>query len=138
MTTVAKDVMIDPVFIEKDADVEEAAEKLKTAENTLIVQNEDDDFIGEVHEHDLMNVLIPEKRLDEEKVIGILGLSFNKSYVAEKVEDLMTHHEVTVDPDEEIGEIAFLMDRENVSAIPVKENNEIKGVVHENQLVQEI
>jgi CBS domain-containing protein len=137
MTTVAKDVMVDPVFISKDADVEEAAEKLKDAENTLIVK-EDDKFAGEVHEHDLMNVLIPEKRLDEEKVIGILGLSFNKSYVAEKVEDLMTHHEVTVGPDEEIGEIAFLMDREDVSAIPVKENDEIIGVVHENQLVKEI
>ena len=137
MTTLAKDVMIDPVFISKEAKVEEAAEKLKSTENTLMVRDENG-FIGEVHEHDLMNVLIPEDRLDEEKVIGILGLSFNKSYVAETVEDLMTHHEVTVEPDDEIGEIAFLMDREDVSAIPVKENNEIIGVVHENQLVQEI
>lgn len=137
MTTLANDVMIDPVFISKEAKVEEAAEKLKSAENTLIVKD-NDEFIGEVHEHDLMNVLIPENRLDEEKVIGILGLSFNKSYIAENVEDLMTHHEITVEPDDKIGEIAFLMDREDVSAIPVKENNNIIGVVHENQLVQEI
>lgn len=137
MTRVASDVMIDPVFIEKDAPVKEAAEKLKDAENTLIVR-ENGEFVGEIHEHDLMKVLIPENRIDEEKVIGILGFSFNRSYVAETAEDLMTGHEVTVDPDEEIGDIAFLMDREDVSAIPVVENGEIIGVVHENQLVQEI
>lgn len=71
-------------------------------------------------------------------MIGILGLSFDESYVAETAEDLMERHEVTVPPNEEIGEIAFLMDREDVRAIPVKEDGEIIGIVHENAVVGEI
>ncbi|PSH01714.1 MAG: hypothetical protein BRC26_03090, partial [Nanohaloarchaea archaeon QH_8_44_6] len=98
----------------------------------------EDEPVGEIHEHSLMKLMIPEDRLDEERVIGILGFGFDRSYTAETAEDLMTSHEVTVSPDEEIGEIAFLMEREDVRAIPVKENAEIIGVVHENQMVQEI
>jgi CBS domain-containing protein len=49
----------------------------------------------------------------------------------------MNKHEVTVPPDETLGEIAFLMDREDIRSIPVEEDGEIVGVVHENKVVQE-
>lgn len=135
--TVAREIMDDPVFVDKQTPVEEVVEKVKGAENTVIVQ-ENGRSVGELHENSLLKVLVPEDRLDEEKVIGILGFSFDSSYMAESAGDLMNEHEVTVSPDEEVEEIAFLMDREGVRAIPVEENGEIIGVVHENRVIEEI
>ncbi len=129
--------MDEPDFIEADASIEEVKQEVEGTENTLIVKR-NGNIVGEIHENSLLKILIPEKRLDEEKVIGILGLSFDSRYVAEKAEDLMNQHEVTVKPDEEIGEIAFLMDREDIRSIPVEEDGEVVGVVHENRLVEEI
>ncbi|MFB6292393.1 MAG: HPP family protein [Candidatus Nanohaloarchaea archaeon] len=137
MVKTARDVMVDPDFIDVEASVEEVEKEFEGAENTLIVRK-DGDFVGEIHENSLMRLLIPEEKLDEEKVIGFLGLSFDRSYVAEKAEDLMTRHEVTVSPDEEIGEIAFLMEKEDVRSVPVREDGKVIGVVHEDQLVEEI
>ncbi len=133
----ARELMDEPDFIDADAPVEEVKKEFEGTEDTLIVKK-DGKFAGEIHENSLLKLLIPENRLDEERVIGILGLSFDSSYVAETAEDLMNRHEMTVDPDEETDEIAFIMDRENVRAIPVEENGEIIGVIHENRLMEEI
>ena len=133
----ARELMDDPDFIDYEADIDEVVEELHTQENTLIVRR-DGEAVGEIHEQSLLKVLIPEGRLDEEKVIGILGLSFDQSYVAEKAGDVMNKHEVTAGPDEEAGELAFLMDREDIRSIPVVEDGEIIGVVHEDRLIEEI
>jgi len=133
----ARELMDEPDFIEWDADIEEVVDEMETQENTLIA-TKNDEAVGEIHEQSLLKVLIPEDRLDEEKVIGILGLSFDQSYVAEKAEDIMNKHEVKATPDEEPGELAFLMDREDLRSIPVEEDGEIIGVVHEDCLIEEI
>ena len=133
----ARELMDEPDFIQYDADIEDVVEELRTKENTLIVQK-DGESVGEIHEQSLLKVLVPEDRLDEEKVVGILGLSFDQSYVAEKAEDIMNEHEVKVSPNEEAGEIAFVMDREDTRSVPVKEEGEIIGVVHEDKLIEEI
>lgn len=129
--------MDDPEFIDHDATVEEVVEKVRGSEDTLIVRK-DEEPVGEIHEQSLLKVMVPEGRLDEEKVIGILGFSFDSRYVPEKASDLMNRHEVSVDPEEGAGEIAFLMDREGLRSVPVEDEGEIVGVVHENRLIEEI
>ncbi len=129
--------MDEPDFIDVDAAIEEVARELDSKENTLIVKR-DGEVVGEIHESTLLKELIPEERIDEEKIIGILGFSFDRKYVAEIAEDAMNEHEVTVSPDDDIGEIAFLMDREDLRAIPVKEKGEVVGVVHENSMIEEL
>ncbi|MFB6216512.1 MAG: cyclic nucleotide-binding/CBS domain-containing protein [Candidatus Nanohaloarchaea archaeon] len=133
----AEDLMDEPEFIDAEAGVKEVVEKVKGIENTLIVRK-DGELAGEIHENSLLKILVPEEKVDEEKVIGIIGFSFDKSYVAEDAEDLMTEHELTVDPDEELGDLAFLMEKEDLRSLPVEEDGEIVGVVHENSLVKEI
>jgi predicted transcriptional regulator len=133
----ARELMDDPDFVDFEASIDDVVEEVESSENTLIVR-EDGEVVGEIHEQSLLKILIPENRLDEEKVIGILGLSYDASYTAEKASDIMNRHEVTVPPDEEVGEIAFLMDREDIRAIPVEEEGEVIGVVHEDRLVEEI
>lgn len=132
----AEDLMDQPDFIDTEADIDTVKKEFDGTENTLIVRK-DGEVVGEIHENSLLKDVVPQDRIDEEKVIGILGLSFDQSYVADKAEDLMNKHEVTVPPDETLGEIAFLMDREDIRSIPVEEDGEIIGVVHENKVVQE-
>lgn len=129
--------MDEPDFIDADASVDEVVEEVKGIENTLIVKD-DGKVVGEIHENSLLKLLVPEEKVDEEKVIGILGFSFDSSYVAENAEDLMNNHEITVKPDEDTGDLAFLMDKEDLRSLPVEEDGEITGVVHENRLVEEL
>lgn len=137
MSMDASELMDDPDFIDYDARIETVVDELRNQENTLIVRR-NGNVVGEIHEHSLLKVLIPEDRLDEEKVVGILGLSFDQKYVADTAEDVMNKHEVTVGPEESLGEIAFLMDREDLRAIAVKDDDDIVGVVHENRVIEEI
>ncbi|WP_414837574.1 cyclic nucleotide-binding/CBS domain-containing protein [Candidatus Nanosalina sp. VS9-1] len=136
MSKTARDLMDEPDFIEHDASVKDVEKEFDSSENTLIVKH-NGEAVGEIHENSLLKALIPEEKIDEESLIGILGLSFDQSYAPETAEDLMNEHEVTVPPEETLGELAFLMDREDVRSLPVKEDGEIIGVVHEDAVVRE-
>ena len=127
--------MDEPDFIEPEAAIEEVVEEFKGSENTLIVR-EENNIMGEIHENSLLKAMIPEDKLDEESIVGILGISFDESYIPDDAGDLMNKHEVTVKPDTDIGEIAFLMEREDLRSLPVKEDGEIIGVVHENKVIE--
>lgn len=127
--------MDEPDFIEPDAAIEEVVEEFKGSENTLIVR-EENKIMGEIHENSLLKAMIPEEKLDEESIIGVLGISFDQSYVPDSAGDLMNSHEVTIEPDTVIGEIAFLMDREDLRSLPVEEEGQITGVVHEDTVVE--
>lgn len=136
MSKTARELMDEPDFIEHDASVEKVEEEFSGTENTLIVK-ENEKVVGEIHENSLLKGMIPEEKLDEQSVVGLLGLSFDGSYAPETAEDLMNEHEVTVPPSETLGELAFLMDEEDVRSLPVEEDGEIIGVVHENKIVAE-
>lgn len=122
-------------FIEPDAAIEEVVEEFKGSENTLIVR-EENKIMGEIHENSLLKAMIPEDKLDEESIVGVLGISFDQSYVPDNAEDLMNKHEVTIGPEENIGEIAFLMNEEDLRSLPVEKEGEIIGVVHEDTVVE--
>lgn len=135
MSITAEDLMDEPDFIDHDASVEEVEEELSGAENTLIVRKHGE-VVGEIHENSLLKAFIPEEELDETSVVGLLGISFDQSYVPEAAEDLMNEHEISVPLDEKLGDIALIMHREDVRAVPVEEEDEIVGVVHENKVVE--
>jgi len=127
--------MDEPDFIDFDASVEEVEEEFSGSENTLIVKR-NGEVVGEIHENSVLKALIPQEKIDEESFVGILGLSFDSSYAPDNAGDLMNEHEVTVSPDETLGDLAFLMNEEDVRSLPVEENGDIIGVVHENAVVR--
>lgn len=135
MSKIARDLMDEPDFIQYDASVKEVEEEFEGTENTLIVKK-GDKVVGEIHENSVLKALIPEEKIDEESIVGILGLSFDQSYVPDIAEDLMNEHEVTVPPNETLGEMAFLMNEEDVRSLPVIEDGEVIGVVHEDSIVE--
>lgn len=128
--------MDEPDFIQHDASVQDVEEEFGGAENTLIVRK-NGEVVGEIHENSVLKALIPEEKINEESAIGILGFSFDQSYAPETAEDMMNEHEVTVKPEEPLGEIAYLMNKEDVRSLPVVEEGEIIGVVHEDTVVRE-
>ena len=136
MPSSARDLMEEPDFVDVEASVGEVKDEFLGSENTLIVKR-DDKVVGEIHENSILKALIPEGKLDEESVIGILGLSFDQSYAPDTAEDLMNEHEIKIKPEETIGQIAYLMDREDVRSLPVIEDEEVIGVVHEDTIVEE-
>lgn len=136
MPKTARELMDEPDYVEYDLAVEEVEKEFSGSENTLIVRK-NGKIVGEIHENSLLKALIPEEKIDEESMLGILGLSFDQSYAPDTAEDLMNEHEVTVPPSETLGEIAFLMDEEDVRSLPVEEDGDIIGVVHENTVVRE-
>jgi predicted transcriptional regulator len=135
MAVTAEEIMDEPDFIDFEADVGDVFDELMGVENTLIVRK-NGEVVGEIHENSLLKALIPEEELDEESVIGVLGLSYDQGYTPEIAEDLMNEHEVTVTPEAEIGQIALLMFREDIRAVPVMEGEEVVGVVHEDSVVE--
>jgi predicted transcriptional regulator len=135
MSATAGDIMEEPDFIDFEATVDDVFEELMGVENTLIVKKEGN-VVGEIHENSLLKALIPEEELDEESVIGVLGISYDRGYTPEIAEDLMNEHEVTVTPEASIGQLALLMFREDVRAIPVIEGDEVIGIVHEDAVVE--
>jgi CBS domain-containing protein len=136
MSKTAEELMDEPDFIQHDASVEDVENEFSGAENTLIVKK-GEKVVGEIHENSVLKGLIPEEKINEESAIGILGFSFDQSYAPDTAEDMMNEHEVTVPPDETLGEIAYLMNKEDVRSLPVERDGEIIGVVHENTVVRE-
>ena len=136
MSSTARELMDEPDFIQHDSSVEQVEKEFEGAENTLIVKR-DEEVVGEIHENSLLKAMIPQDKIDEESFVGILGLSFDQSYAPDNAEDLMNDHEVTVSPDDTLGDMAFLMNEEDVRSLPVEESGEIVGVVHENTIVKE-
>lgn len=128
--------MEDPDFVDVEASVEKVKEEFSGSENTLMVKD-GAKVVGEIHENSLLKALIPEGKIDEESVIGILGLSFDQSYAPDTAEDLMNEHEVKIGPEETIGQIAYLMNREDVRSLPVIEDGKVIGVVHEDAVIEE-
>ncbi len=75
MPMTARELMEDPDFVDFEASVEEVEKELSGAENTLIVRK-NEGVVGEIHENSLLKAFIPEDELDENSVVGLLGLSF--------------------------------------------------------------
>ncbi|EGQ42762.1 MAG: uncharacterized CBS domain protein [Candidatus Nanosalina sp. J07AB43] len=136
MVKTAQELMDEPDFVQNNLSVGEVEQEFEGSENTLMVKR-DDEVIGEIHENSVLKALIPEEKIDEESMVGILGLSFDQSYAPETAEDLMNAHEVTVPPSETLGEIAYIMDEEDIRSVPVEKDGEIVGVVHEDTVVEQ-
>jgi CBS domain-containing protein len=134
----AKDVMLRPKFIKELDSVNKVKKLLRTTEDTLIVKNKKGKFVGEIHEIDLLPLLIPERNVSEEQVIGILGLDIKRAFFPKNARDLMTSHDITVTPGVSVGKIAEIMNKEDIKAVPVIKGKTIVGVVHLRNILKKI
>ena len=103
------------------------------------VIDEDGNFVGDVHERDLLKLAIDRKHLNEHEIIGYMGTTIDDSFFADSVGDIMQDHEVVAREDERVGDTVLQMWKENIRAVPVlNEDDEIAGVVYEKTVIEKV
>ena len=90
-------------------------------------------FVGELHESDLLKLAIDPTKVSEAKVARS-GMSF----FAKKVSDLMTKHEDTIDADESISRAALMMLDDGDAIIPVTKDRKLVGVIARQDIVNRL
>ncbi len=141
----AKDIMTEEVItIDPETSVEEAAELMSQYNVSGLPVLENGKLVGIVTEKDL---IIKDKKLHFPEYINLIGgiiylESYKKfqeefkKYIAVKVNDLMTKHVETINPDTPVSEIAELMSKEEVNRMPVLDGDELVGIVTRGDLIK--
>jgi len=131
------DVMVEIETISPYISVEKVAKELDKADKNLLVM-EDEKILGEVHEGLLVREMIPEEKLDEDSFMGALGVSYDDDYFSKNARQLMQKINTHIRPKQGLGEAAYIMHRNSLRSIPVKEHGEIKGVLHEEDMIKHL
>lgn len=85
-------------------------------------------FIGDIHQQDLLKLLLDPKDASWEEVTGIFGREVDLGYFAETARDLMHKHEIEVTPETTVREVVSLMFKHNLDVLPVV-SKESKGTI---------
>lgn len=94
-------------------------------------------FIGEIHELDLLKLVVDPKEIPEEEIV-VLGFGMDMGYFAKTAGDMVRRHNVSVSPDTKIKEASYTMLKENVKAIPVIKNKRLVGILTERDILNRI
>jgi predicted transcriptional regulator len=95
-------------------------------------------FSGDIHQHDLLKLLIDPKDVSWNEVTGLFGRIVDMGYFAESAKDLMHRHEITVSPETTIRKTVSLMFKHNLDAIPVLKSGKFVGMITELEILDEI
>jgi len=117
-------------------------EIIKIFENSktdaIAVVDDKNNFIGDIHQHDLLKLLIDPNDLSWDEVTGLFGRYVDMGYFANTAKDLMHRHELTVKPETSIHEAVSLMFKHNVDALPVVKNKALVGMITEFEILDKI
>ena len=94
-------------------------------------------LIGEIHEIDLLKLLVDLKDIPEEDVTS-LGFSVDMGYIAKTAEQIMRRHDIIIEPKTKIKDAAYTMLKEGVSKIPVMKKKSLIGILSEKKLLEEL
>ncbi len=118
----AKDVMVKDVITIKAYDSLSNAIKLMLEHSIsgLPVVNDQNELIGMVTEHDVMN------------------FAFSGSAAEATVEDAMTKDVISFSPSDDIKKIADTLIRKRIRRIPIVEGKKVVGIVSRREILREI
>ena len=134
-----KKIMEKPVLISSKATKKELKKLAKKHPHTdlFVVVDKNKNFLGDIHENDLFLMFIPNEKFEE---IGVeLGFDLERKFFANTAKELMNKHDVTCDEDDDVAEIALLLAKEEVNAIPVlNKKGKVVGMVNRGTLVRHL
>jgi len=105
----------------------------------LPVVNEKGKIVGDVHERDLLKVLIGYANITPRDVVGVLGTKLDMDHFAKTVGDIMNSHNFEIEEDESVLDAAILMDENGIRSLLVKNSaGKIVGVLDLEDLVEKI
>lgn len=110
----------------------------KNPSSEYLVVDKRGKFLGDIDQRDFLQLAIDPDRMSERDIIGALGTRITEGVFSDKVEDIMTTHELTVGPGEPVEDLVVRMWNDNVRAVPVVSEGKIIGVVSENQIVKKV
>jgi CBS domain-containing protein len=141
----AKHVMVSPVITGKtDMTVREVAKVLtENRISALPIVDDAGKLIGLISEGDLIRraEIGTQKQRSWWLSLFTSNVQLAEEYArahARKVQDLMTHDVISVEPDTPLSEIARLFERNHIKRVPVLENGKLVGIVTRGNLVQAI
>ena len=135
-----KQIMTEDFYcVDKDSSINQVLELFDEHQTECFaVIDESDNFLGDIHERDLVKLAINPKYMSEHDIIGYLGTKIDESYFADKVKDVMETHEATASPEDKVEEVVLEMWKEGLRSIPVVEEREIKGIVFERDIIDKV
>ncbi len=94
-------------------------------------------FVGEVHEIDLLKVIVnPDKLLRRDIIQFRFSVDFG--YFAKKAADIMTRHELSIKEKDLVEDAAYVMLKEGVRCMPVFRKKKLIGILTEVDLINKI
>jgi CBS domain-containing protein len=135
-----KEVMQAKVYsVYPDTPIEQVIETLKKEEIDCIpVINRKGKFLGDIHERDLLKLLIDPEKMPTNQLAGIFGKAVDMGYFANTAEDIMKRHEITLNPNDLVGDAVLLMFNHDLNALPVVKNGKIVGILSELAILEQI
>jgi CBS domain-containing protein len=139
----AHDVMVSNVVtVGPDASVQEVAEALlRNRISAVPVVDADGMLLGIVSEGDLMRR--PETGTEKRRPVWLEFLTSRQALADEfvkthsrKVTDVMTQGVITASPDTPVGEIATLLEKNNIKRVPIVKGGKVVGIVSRGNLLQ--
>lgn len=134
-----KDVMRDIKSVTPSTKIKKLISIFEKEEvNALAVVDKKGKFLGDVHEHDLLKLIVGKEDVSWEEVAGPFGRILDMGYFAETAKDLMHRHEISVKPDDTVKLVVRLMFRNNIDVIAVVENKKIVGMITEMDILDQV
>lgn len=134
-----KDVMVDFKTVSPSMPINELIEVFEDEKTDAVaVVNEKNKFIGEIHQRDLLKLLVDPRDISWDEVVGPFGRILDIGYFASTVKDLMKTHEITVSQEDKIEDVVNLMFRHGLRIVPVVENEELIGMVTELEILEHL
>ncbi len=134
-----KDIMLKPILIRQEASKKELLEIAKKNKNMPIFMVVDDDnkFLGDIHENDLFYMVIPNKRY---KDIGAeLEFNLEKKFFAKTAKEIMRKHDLICSPDESIIDAALKLASVEINEMPViDKKGRVIGVITQGLLLRHL
>ncbi|MCK4497563.1 MAG: CBS domain-containing protein [Candidatus Aenigmarchaeota archaeon] len=94
-------------------------------------------FIGEIHELDMLKIVVDTKEIPEEEIIT-LGFGLDMGYFAKTARDIVRRHEISISSKTKIKEASFIMLKEGVKSLPVMKNKRLVGILTERDILKRV
>ena len=126
-----KDVMNKKFQVLKSTDsIAKALDLLiKTSQSAMPVVDNKGMVVGELDQKKLLLIDVGQLDFVEQEGLGFEQLRLILSKKSKKVQEIMEKHGFTVSPDDEVLQVAKLIYEEDISTIPVIDNNKLVGVI---------
>lgn len=117
-TPTVGDVMVSKViFTDPDLIIQKAAQKMHNEGIGSLIVKHDNDIKGIVTKEDIVYEYVAQDK-------------------GKKVEDIMTKNLITISPDKNIEDAAFLMAKKEIERLPVMDDGKIIGIISTQELMK--